>query len=79
MVNDVINRTDQSSATSPGALGGKDVATRKRSSGPSFPIVGIGASAGGLEAFTQLLQALPLETGMGSCWFSIWIRSTKAR
>ena len=24
-----------------------------------FPIVGIGASAGGLEAFTQLLQALP--------------------
>ena len=31
----------------------------------SFPIVGIGASAGGLEAFTQLLKALPLDTGMG--------------
>jgi len=30
-----------------------------------FPIVGIGASAGGLEAFTQLLRALPLDTGMG--------------
>ncbi|MDZ4858121.1 MAG: PAS domain S-box protein [Candidatus Hydrogenedentes bacterium] len=30
----------------------------------SFPIVGIGASAGGLEAFTQLLKALPLDTGM---------------
>lgn len=30
----------------------------------SFPIVGIGASAGGLEAFTQLLSALPLNTGM---------------
>ena len=29
----------------------------------SFPIVGIGASAGGLEAFTQLLGALPLDTG----------------
>ncbi len=29
-----------------------------------FPIVGIGASAGGLEAFTQLLKALPLDTGM---------------
>ena len=29
-----------------------------------FPIVGIGASAGGLEAFTQLLTALPLDTGM---------------
>ncbi len=32
---------------------------------PSFPIVGIGASAGGLEAFTQLLKALPDDTGMG--------------
>ena len=30
-----------------------------------FPIVGVGASAGGLEAFTQLLRALPLDTGMG--------------
>jgi two-component system, chemotaxis family, CheB/CheR fusion protein len=29
-----------------------------------FPIVGIGASAGGLEAFMQLLQALPEHTGM---------------
>src|SRR5690348_8041465 len=31
---------------------------------PSFPVVGIGASAGGLEAFTQLLKALPANTGM---------------
>ena len=30
----------------------------------SFPIVGIGASAGGLEAFTQLLGDLPSDTGM---------------
>ena len=30
----------------------------------SFPIVGIGASAGGLEVFTQLLAALPLDTGL---------------
>ena len=29
-----------------------------------FPIVGIGASAGGLEAFTQLLKNLPTDTGM---------------
>jgi two-component system CheB/CheR fusion protein len=29
-----------------------------------FPIVGVGASAGGLEAFTQLLTALPCDTGM---------------
>jgi two-component system CheB/CheR fusion protein len=28
------------------------------------PVVGIGASAGGLEAFTALLKALPLDTGM---------------
>jgi two-component system CheB/CheR fusion protein len=30
----------------------------------SFPVVGVGASAGGLEAVTQLLQALPADTGM---------------
>jgi two-component system, chemotaxis family, CheB/CheR fusion protein len=30
----------------------------------NFPIVGVGASAGGLEAFTQLLQNLPVDTGM---------------
>ncbi|MDQ3254264.1 MAG: hypothetical protein M3R15_10230, partial [Acidobacteriota bacterium] len=29
-----------------------------------FPVVGIGASAGGLEAFTQLLKHLPPDTGM---------------
>src|SRR6185436_2984927 len=29
-----------------------------------FPIVGIGASAGGLEAFRQLLRALPIDAGM---------------
>ncbi len=29
-----------------------------------FPVVGVGASAGGLEAFTQLLSHLPDDTGM---------------
>jgi two-component system, chemotaxis family, CheB/CheR fusion protein len=29
-----------------------------------FPVVGIGASAGGLEAFTSMLQALPADTHM---------------
>ncbi|MEG4985235.1 CheR family methyltransferase [Microcoleus sp. BR0-C5] len=29
-----------------------------------FPVVGIGASAGGLEAFTKLLSHLPIDTGM---------------
>src|SRR5882672_32648 len=31
----------------------------------AFPIVAIGASAGGLEAFRQLLGSLPARTGMG--------------
>src|SRR5579862_459450 len=30
-----------------------------------FPVVGLGASAGGLEAFTLFLKALPTDTGMG--------------
>ncbi|MGH8509517.1 MAG: hypothetical protein ACREVH_12490, partial [Gammaproteobacteria bacterium] len=31
-----------------------------------FPIVGIGASAGGLEVFTQLLSYLPARTRVGA-------------
>jgi len=38
---------------------------RKQAAKPeSFPLVGIGASAGGLEAFSQLLAELPTDTGM---------------
>jgi len=29
-----------------------------------FPVVGVAASAGGLEAFKQLLSYLPIDTGM---------------
>jgi two-component system CheB/CheR fusion protein len=36
-----------------------------RSTRTGSPIVGIGASAGGLEAYTQLLRHLPTDTGMG--------------
>ena len=48
-----------------GALAGntKELGFKKQSL--SFPIVGIGASAGGLEAFTELLKHLPIDTGMG--------------
>jgi two-component system CheB/CheR fusion protein len=31
---------------------------------PRFHVVGVGASAGGLEAFIELLEALPVDTGM---------------
>ena len=34
------------------------------SSGAHLPIVAVGASAGGLEAFSQLLEHLPPDTGM---------------
>ena len=42
-------------------LGGEDAPQ----TGVPFSIVGIGASAGGLEAVTQLLRALPIDTGSG--------------
>lgn len=35
-----------------------------KSNNDLFPIVGVGASAGGLEAFTRLIQHLPNNTGM---------------
>lgn len=43
--------------------GGKS-ASPASASEQTFPVVGIGASAGGLEAFTLLLKALPVDTGM---------------
>ena len=47
----------------------KAIANIKSNPGPTdetdvFAVVAIGASAGGLEAFTQLLSALPNNTGM---------------
>ena len=31
----------------------------------AFPIIGLGASAGGLEAFEQFFRAMPVDSGMG--------------
>lgn len=39
-------------------------ATPPSSAPVKIPVVGIGASAGGLEAFSELLKALPADTGM---------------
>src|SRR5580698_5879207 len=36
----------------------------KKAGGKPTPVVGIGASAGGLEAFRQILSALPIDTGL---------------
>src|SRR6266481_2851593 len=36
----------------------------KAAMGKPFPIVGIGASAGGFEAFSEFLKSLPIDTGM---------------
>ena len=41
------------------------IRSQKGETATSVTVVGIGASAGGLEAFTQLLKHLPLDTGMG--------------
>ena len=35
-----------------------------------YPVVGIGASAGGLQAFRELLENLPVKTGMAYVFVS---------
>ena len=42
----------------------EEVLVGERTRDDSFSIVGVGASAGGLEAFTQLLQGLPADINM---------------
>jgi two-component system CheB/CheR fusion protein len=63
---DVVTAEQRLPAGTP--VGGSDGAGRTtgaaRPSRGVFPIVGVGASAGGLDAFTQLLKHLPSDTGM---------------
>ena len=54
-----VKKGDPKRGTTKESIRCRSAATEK-----SF-IVGIGASAGGLEAFTELLQHLPEKTGMG--------------
>src|SRR5947209_15938696 len=56
-----LPRTEPAEDASGGPL--EDSST-KVFEGTRFPIVDVGASAGGLEAFTQLLENLPPSTGM---------------
>jgi len=42
----------------------KKAGSKKEIKKDTFPIVAIGASAGGLEAITQLIENLPVDTGM---------------
>lgn len=60
-------RTNTSSITPARAVAAKTPSAShgpEPSAPPPFVIVGIGASAGGLEAFKQMLHALPADTGM---------------
>lgn len=66
-----MGKTTNQKSAAPRTVADKKTAEwkgRKRSgsrgTGTSVPIVGIGASAGGLEAFTRLLNHLPLDTGL---------------
>src|SRR5438477_10319841 len=44
--------------------GGRVPAPAPRHRGAAFPVVGVGASAGGLQAFKQLLERIPADSGM---------------
>ena len=61
---------------------GRPISEQKDSSilGPEavVPIVGIGASAGGLDAFEKFFTNMPSDTGMPLSWFSIWTLPTRA-
>jgi signal transduction histidine kinase len=60
MKSEQSSKQSQSKASDIAAPGGK----QQDNQNELFPVVGIGASAGGLEAFIQLLSHLPTDTGM---------------
>src|SRR5438874_5519591 len=47
-----------------GARNKAKIRPEKPASGDAFPVVAIGASAGGLEAYTEFFKALPVDLGM---------------
>lgn len=60
-----MNANQRSEANTPESIALSPIdMDRQNTVEAAFPIVGIVASAGGLEAFTELLQHLPADTGM---------------
>ena len=59
-----VPRAHKRAVGSPEVEPGAGSGLPERRPSKSFPVVGIGASAGGLEAFTAFLKALPPDTGM---------------
>jgi two-component system CheB/CheR fusion protein len=57
-------RRNPSSRTTPTKRAPSPAAIDSRAPSPPFPIVGIGASAGGLEALESFLTGVPLKSGM---------------
>jgi two-component system CheB/CheR fusion protein len=57
-------RARQSKALEPRARKRTSASRSAKSENDLFPIVGVGASAGGLEAFSRLIRHLPANTGM---------------
>ena len=53
-------KTKKSTKSNPKSLTGKSLTK----SALQFPVVGVGASAGGLDAFKQLIKAIPEKSGM---------------
>src|SRR5882762_10308760 len=57
-------RASESGKASGKARSGEVANEKQQREGQPFPVVGIGASAGGLEEFRELLAHLPVDTGM---------------
>ncbi|HZC36102.1 MAG TPA: chemotaxis protein CheB, partial [Chthoniobacterales bacterium] len=59
-----MKKSSRKKVSSRGQTAPKNPSAAESSSSKLFPIVGVGASAGGLEAFSELLRQLPEKTGM---------------
>ena len=59
-----MHSPDASASADPDKVSSKQPVAELASPGPSFPVIGVGASAGGMEAFQVLLQHLPPHPGL---------------